>query len=142
QDLPFEELVEALHPARSLDSSPLFQVAFDHQQQGDAEQVTLPGMTVRAFPLRPRQAQFELALATLAQADGSVTATFTYAQELFEPGTIAALAAHYETLVTAIVQTPDAVLGDLPLLTDGEQRTLTAWGKPPTTAPAFVPAHQ
>ncbi|KAF0809374.1 peptide synthase [Alcanivorax sp. S71-1-4] len=141
QDLPFEELVDALHPARSLDSSPLFQVAFDHQQQGEAEQASLPGVTVGAFPLRPRQAQFELALATLAQADGSVAATFTYAQELFEADTVAALAAQYEVLVTALVQTPDAVLGDLPLLTTSEQQTLTAWGQPPVNAPAFVPAH-
>ena len=32
QDVPFEQVVEAIHPTRSLSHSPVFQVSFDMQE--------------------------------------------------------------------------------------------------------------
>ncbi|WP_459478557.1 condensation domain-containing protein, partial [Pseudomonas sp. No.117] len=43
QDLPFEQLVEALQPQRSLSHSPLFQVMFNHQRATRETALELPG---------------------------------------------------------------------------------------------------
>ena len=45
QDLPFERLVEELHPDRNLSQSPLFQVLFVHQNTPQ-DPLKLPGLTV------------------------------------------------------------------------------------------------
>lgn len=50
QDLPFEQLVEALQPERSLSHSPLFQAMYNHQNLGSAGRQSLaaqlPGLSV------------------------------------------------------------------------------------------------
>ncbi|WP_162959844.1 condensation domain-containing protein, partial [Pseudomonas aeruginosa] len=50
QDLPFEQLVEALQPERSLSHSPLFQAMYNHQNLGSSGRQSLaaqlPGLSV------------------------------------------------------------------------------------------------
>ncbi|MFQ5749079.1 MAG: condensation domain-containing protein, partial [Planctomycetota bacterium] len=48
QDLPFEQLVEALHPQRSLRHAPLFQVLFDYQS------IPIPVEEAAGIRVRPR----------------------------------------------------------------------------------------
>ena len=51
QDIPFEQVVERLRPARSLAYSPLFQVMFAWQDAAGGGALELPGLTAR--PPRP-----------------------------------------------------------------------------------------
>jgi amino acid adenylation domain-containing protein len=123
QHVPFERLVEALHPERHLSGNPLFQVAFDHQWQRLAPLQRLPGLQVLELAHDQRHTQFDLILHCL-ERDGSLAATLTYSSELFEPATVQRMLGHWVNLLQAIVAAPDLPVSRLNMLDAGEQAQL------------------
>ncbi len=103
QDLPFEQLVEALQPERSLSHNPLFQVMFNHQDNLRAGPLQLPGLDLQAVDWTGHSTQFDLNLETEESADG-LWAALTYATDLFEPATVERLAEHWQNLLRAVVR--------------------------------------
>jgi len=135
-DLPFELLVDALQPERSLDTPPLFQVLYNHQRRDAGALARLPGLVVAEQPWPGLAAQFELTLDTVEQPDGRVRAVFSLAQDLFEPATIARLGRQYLAILDALAHRPATALGDVDLLDDAERARLQAWGvNPPRPVP-------
>nr|WP_244486973.1 non-ribosomal peptide synthetase [Burkholderia plantarii] len=140
QDLPFDVLVEALRPERSLSHSPLFQVMFNHQRRDWRVLDGLPGLTIEPHRLPTTMAQFELMLNTHEDADGTLTLEFSYARELFAEATIARLAAHYQRCVAAIAQgDPDVRIADIALTDDAERAMLDAWSRNDTVYDEIEP---
>ncbi|SIR86494.1 non-ribosomal peptide synthase domain TIGR01720/amino acid adenylation domain-containing protein [Aquipseudomonas alcaligenes] len=127
QELPFDQLVEALQPTRSLSHHPLFQVAFNHQQVDFSALGNLPGLRVQPHDPGAAGAQFDLALDTEESADGSLSGFVSYAAELFEARTIARLARHFVRLLEGICADPSQAIGLLPLLEEDEQAQLATW---------------
>ncbi|MBW0235826.1 non-ribosomal peptide synthase/polyketide synthase [Pseudomonas sp. D1HM] len=124
QDLPFEQLVEALHPERSLSHSPLFQVLFNHQRAiGESVERSLPGLRVERMDWQPSTAQFDLALDTEEQGE-HLHASLTYASEVYDAATIQRLAGHWLSLLRAVVREPQQRIAGLPLLEADEQQAL------------------
>jgi non-ribosomal peptide synthetase component F len=128
QDLPFEQLVEALQPERSLHQNPLFQVMFNHLREDYRALGQLPGLTVEEYELGERGAQFELALDTVERPDGRIDARFTYAAELFGADTIKRLSEHYLRVLEQLAESPERCLGDITLLSAAEWQQLKDWG--------------
>ncbi|MFC8723521.1 condensation domain-containing protein, partial [Kitasatospora sp. NPDC057198] len=130
QDLPFEKLVEELHPERDLSRTPLFQVMFTLQNAA-AGTWNLPGVDIEEIPTQTTSAKFDLTL-TISEDDDDYTAHLIYSTDLFDPATVERLATHYTNLLThlatATLTAPDTPIGDLPVLTPEEQhRILTHW---------------
>ncbi|WP_460428175.1 amino acid adenylation domain-containing protein [Azotobacter armeniacus] len=141
QDLPFEQLVEALQPERSLATNPLFQVMFNHLRADYRALERLPGLDLEDYPLDARAAQFELTLDTTERPDGRLQASFGYAAELFAPRTIERLAEHYLRVLQGLVETPAAALDDLDLLGEAERAEHRQWSVDERHYPDAEPVH-
>ncbi|NVZ54574.1 amino acid adenylation domain-containing protein, partial [Pseudomonas sp. B6002] len=143
QDLPFEQLVEALQPERSLSHNPLFQVMFNHQAEGRrvrGEQ-QLPGLAVEALEWDSQSAQFDLSLDTQESPEG-IWASLTYATDLFERSTVQRMAAHWQALLRAVVGRASSPVAQLGLLLDDEQRhLLQAWNQGAAAFEAVAGVH-
>ncbi|SFE98358.1 non-ribosomal peptide synthetase [Paracidovorax wautersii] len=142
QDLPFEQLVDALRPERSLSVNPLFQVAFNHERTDGRAFEGLPGLQAEGYALPDPAAQFELVLNTAESHDGRVNATFIYAAELFTAEAMERLSGHYTAILQALAATPELAVGDVALLSVSEQAQLAAWSINPEREPAFEPIHR
>ena len=127
QDLPFEQLVEALQPERDLSRTPLFQVLFIFQNTS-LQRLTLPGLDVSPLEIAGGSAKFELTL-QLTDSGSELAGSIEYNTDLFEAATIARMVGHFQTLLEASAAHPERSLADLPLLTEAERRQrLVDWG--------------
>jgi amino acid adenylation domain-containing protein len=87
QDIPFEQVVELVQPVRSLAHAPLFQVMFAWQN-APREGLELPGLALAPLGAPPgAAAKLDLGL-TLAEANGRIVGSVTYATSLFERATV------------------------------------------------------
>ena len=131
QDLPFEKLVEELHPRRDLGRHPLVDVLFIYQNTPRAR-LELTGLTVSPLEIDPGTAKLDLTLELTEAADG-LRGWIEYSTDLFDPPTIARMAGHLHALVEAIVSDPARRVSRLPLLT-AEERTRLVEGWNDTAA--------
>ncbi|WP_141695063.1 condensation domain-containing protein, partial [Pseudomonas graminis] len=141
QDLPFEQLVEALQPARSLSVNPLFQVSYNHQQQPDLSLLQFDDLSCEARQWDIKGAQFDLVLGTFEHRDGRISGYLDYATDLFDASTVARLFEQLVTLLRAICDQPDAAIGDLPLLGETDLAALDQWNTPPFSPYVDRPIH-
>ena len=128
QDLPFEQLVEALKPARALGRNPLFQVMLLVEQAVHAE-LSLPGLVVKGEPYAGGIARFDLTLSLRERLDAGgeplgIDAGFEYSLDLFERATVEAMARRLLRLLSAGMAQPDVGLHRLDLLDADERQAL------------------
>jgi amino acid adenylation domain-containing protein len=126
QDLPFEQLVEALQPERSISHAPLFQVAFSFED-ALAAPLEIERLKVSVSEAESGTAKFDLLL-TMRENDAGLNAVFEYNRDLFNAVTIEQMAAHFDQLLAGVVADPEQRLSSLALLTHKEQRQLLEWG--------------
>ncbi|MCO8165752.1 amino acid adenylation domain-containing protein [Pseudomonas sp. 21LCFQ010] len=126
QDLPFEQLVEALQPQRSLAHSPLFQVVYDHTSkevipgysEGVDEEASAHDtyLQIEGLAWEQKTARFDLTFKTYERGD-EIGAHIVYATDLFVSATIEQMATHWINVLSAVVATPSRMISELPLLT-------------------------
>jgi amino acid adenylation domain-containing protein len=126
QEVPFEMIVEAIHPPRDTSHSPIFQIFFILQNT--------PARASQGNDLRPKQvkidkqsAKFDLTLEIWHDLNG-LFYEFEYNTDLFKPATIDRFTSHYQTLLETVCTNPQAHIAEISLLTAAERRQcLVEW---------------
>ncbi|MBR8841210.1 MAG: AMP-binding protein, partial [Stigonema ocellatum SAG 48.90 = DSM 106950] len=141
QDVPFEQVVEALQPQRSLAYSPLFQVMFVLQNAPMSE-VELPGITLTQLDHQSTVAKFDLTL-SMSETDQGLVGSWEYNTDLFDGSTISRMAGHFQNLLSAIVENPRQTVGELPLLSEAERhQLLVEWNDTESVYPTDKCIHE
>ncbi|MEG0880757.1 MAG: amino acid adenylation domain-containing protein, partial [Janthinobacterium sp.] len=120
QDLPLDQVVDAVKPVRSLAYSPLFQsvVALNNTPAPDGEGALFDP---RPLPLPQASTHFDLSL--LLDDDGEqVSGHLEYASELFDADGIARLAASLQAVLAAMAADDGLTLGRMPLMDAAARR--------------------
>ncbi len=126
QDLPFEKLVETLHPERSLKHSALFQVMFILNNT-PRKSLRLSGASTEDFKIDNGTAKYDLTL-SLCDAGPNLKGNLEYSTELFQPETIRRILGHYQALLEAVIRDLDQSISSFPILTaDERQQILVEW---------------
>ncbi|HEX8273037.1 MAG TPA: amino acid adenylation domain-containing protein [Longimicrobiaceae bacterium] len=139
QELPFEQLVEALDIPRDPGRNPVFQVMFA-LHDAPYRALSLPGVRVEPAEVAIRTAKLDLGW-TAVDRDGELAVTVEYATELFEADTVERMAGHFRALLKAAVADPDRRLSGLPLMDAAERaRVVREWSATPAEPPE-LPVH-
>ncbi len=145
QDLPFERVLEILQPTRSLSQNPLFQVLYNHQRRRASDNPQdRTGLQIETVDTEVDTVKFDLALDTDEGPSGEIRAILTYATALFEGATIERLAAHWTTILKAMVANDTQSIAAVPLQSEEELKRLRQWndvGAGTKDAP-FTPVHR
>ncbi|MFM0056403.1 amino acid adenylation domain-containing protein [Paraburkholderia phytofirmans] len=141
QDVPFEQVVEALGVVRSASHHPLFQVMAAYGARRRLPSLAQVRMT--ELPSGAPFAKFDLTLSFEERDDDSIDAYFIYALDLFDADSIERLAARFNELLSNATSTPEIAIADLQWLPQTERAQLDAWNSnalPSETV--FRPVHQ
>jgi len=122
QDIPFEKIVEELHPDRDPGRNPFFQVMFV-LQNARAGDVGFAGVDVTPIETETGTARFDLSLA-MSEVEPDLHGWFEYRTDLFDAVTIARMIGHWEALLAAIVENPDERIARLTVMVAAERRRL------------------
>lgn len=121
QDVPFEQVVEALQPVRSPAHSPLFQVVFAWQNVPQGT-LTLPGLEVQPLDLaHPRNAKFDLLL-TLKEENCRIVGTLEYVTSLFKAITIERYLGYFVRLLESMAAGDSSSIDCLSMMSEEERR--------------------
>lgn len=132
-EVPFDRVVQAVGIKRDSSHHPIFQSFFSFLSMGSE----LPA----GWEMKPKEtstgaAKFDVYL-EVEELPTHTAACIIYNTDLFDAATIQRMAGHWTTLMEGVCKTPDAAIGDLPLLTDAErEQMLVRWNAQDTPIPA------
>ncbi|HET8763580.1 MAG TPA: condensation domain-containing protein, partial [Rhodanobacter sp.] len=130
-DLPFEDLVRALHLPHDESRPPLAQAMFSFQDVR-GRVTTWGGLQHEHLPVFQHGGAEDLGLWFVEQADG-LLGGLSFNTDIFEPATAQRFHAGYTALLASALATPDAALADLPMA--AVAATVTAPAAPAASTP-------
>ncbi|MCX5240984.1 amino acid adenylation domain-containing protein [Streptomyces prunicolor] len=124
QDIPFERVVEAVNPQRTLNHHPLFQISLSLDTP-NTDSFQLPGLTVVPEPAPFDFSRFDLGynLEEHHGPDGTpagVTGVLQYSTDLFAPATVERLTGWLIRILEEVVADPHRSISQIPIWTPGQ----------------------
>ncbi|MBD1908589.1 non-ribosomal peptide synthetase [Funiculus sociatus GB2-A5] len=152
QDLPFEKLVEELHPERNLNQNPLFQVVFA-LQNAPMSALELPDLTLSPLQFVDTETtRFDLEFHLWEQKENNglgvdssegISGFVVYSTDLFDAVTINRMLGHFQILLEGIVANPEQRVAELPILSEAElHQLLVEWNNTQVNYPKELFVHQ
>lgn len=105
-EVPFDKLVEELHPQRDLSRNPLYQVMFNLLTLGNAPLLQPPGLEVDWLLTPDEAAKLDLTMYAIEDA-GAVGLRMVYAADLFNADSMSELVSQYLLLLQQVAAAPD-----------------------------------
>jgi amino acid adenylation domain-containing protein len=121
-DTPFENLVDHLKPERDLSRNPLFQVLFDVRLATNSK-LQFADVNFQFLNATRETNPFDQAWGINVSNEG-LYIRVQHSTDLFDTTTIERMVGHFVTLLKGVVNAPDTLITDLPILTTSEQRKL------------------
>ena len=127
-EVPFERLVEQLHPERASGLTPLLQTLFILDTS--PPEPLRHRLTLTPEPVHSGTAKFDLLLMVESSSQG-LRGHCEYSRDLFDATTAQRLMGHWTTLLRSLAEDPERPVSRLPLLTPAQRHQLLEWGEGP-----------
>ncbi|WP_344174608.1 amino acid adenylation domain-containing protein, partial [Pilimelia columellifera] len=133
QDVPFERVVEAVNPVRSLARHPLFQVMLASATGGASTdpRPKLADITVNLYRIGSQTARFDLYFSVAERRDDAgdpagITGGLEFSTDLFERTSAEAMVARFVRILAAAVTDPHCRISEFDVLSAHEQTLVQA----------------
>ncbi|MGG4404333.1 amino acid adenylation domain-containing protein, partial [Paenibacillus amylolyticus] len=145
QAYPLEDLVDIMGLHRDMSRNPLFDVlfVFQNNEESNFNFYGIDSINVHdEYSLQHSSAKFDLTLEVTPMANG-YRIEVRYATSLYQEESIRRMVKHYETLLTAVTQSPNLEICQLPMMTQAErQNILTTFNDTSCDYDMTTPIHE
>ncbi|CAK6686936.1 Tyrocidine synthase 3 [Synechococcus sp. CBW1107] len=142
QELPFEQMVEALNVERDTSRNPLVQVMLQLMELPEAGLEQLDGLAVQSLSSGSDSAKLDLSFYLFRSADQGLSASITYAMDLFDGDRIERLSTHLINLLSSVLKAPDQPAATLNLLPEPERQLIESWQQGPVVEVPELCVHE
>jgi amino acid adenylation domain-containing protein len=133
QELPFEDLVEALRPERIININPIFQVMFAWQNLPSSP-LTLKGVTSERIVQKDGASPFDLTFYAWEE-NGTVSGEFEFSKDILKRETIETFKDNFNALLSEILLNPDLPLKNISILSESEKERICEFNNTKTIIP-------
>ncbi|HVH11877.1 MAG TPA: condensation domain-containing protein, partial [Longimicrobium sp.] len=142
QDVPFEDVVNAVAPARSLSYHPIYQTALSWHNVAQAR-LSLPGLRPAALEEPPLQSVALDTSLVLYEEDGRVAGRLEYARALFERETAERFVGYLRRVLEGMASDEGRRVDRLALMPERERvRVVEEWNRAEAAYPAESCLHE
>lgn len=141
--LPFEKLVEELHPKRDLGGNPFVQVTFQlYNPPKPPPGTSHSSERAQLVDIEKGSAKFDIGVDAWEE-DGGLTVRAEYSADLFEAETVRQMLRHFGLILEGIAVDPNLAIDSLRLLTEEEyNRQVFQWNRTERDYPRDARVHQ